>query len=207
MHAWFLLNRNDDAARALTYLDLIKFYRWNPVNHIWKRRVQKLKFPTIGRLPQAFPKDIERFYLRLLLQHVRGPTSFEDIRTVNGQEYKTFADAARARGLAENDSEWDDCLKDGCSFKMPNQLRTLFVIILIFCTPINSNALWQKYKKYLGENFINDEDLNWEQSTLKAIEMLLNPHGILLEDFGLPSLVNRYKPFLYMYDEASSVEN
>ena len=105
MHAWFLLNRNDVAARALTYLELIKHFIWDPVDHLWTKRVYELKFPTIGRLPQAFPKDIERFDLRLLLQHVRGPTCFEDIRTVNGKEYKTFADAARARGLAENDSE------------------------------------------------------------------------------------------------------
>ena len=141
LHAWFLLNRNDNAARTLTYLEIINKYRWDPVNHIWKGRTEKLRFPTIGRLPQVFPKDIERFYLRLLLQHVRGSISFEDIRTVNKTEYKTFADAARARGLAQDDSEWDNCLKDGSLFQMPNQLRTLFVIILIFCTPNNANAL------------------------------------------------------------------
>ena len=39
LHAWFLLNHNDDAARTLTYLELIKLYRWDPVSHIWKRRV------------------------------------------------------------------------------------------------------------------------------------------------------------------------
>ena len=58
IHAWFLLNRNNVAARELTYLQLIKFYRWDQVNHIWKPRVEKLKFPTIGRLTQVFPKDI-----------------------------------------------------------------------------------------------------------------------------------------------------
>ena len=68
MHAWFLLNRNDDAARKLTYLELIEFYRWDPLSHTWKRRVRELRFSTIGRLLQAFPKDIERFYLRVLLQ-------------------------------------------------------------------------------------------------------------------------------------------
>ena len=96
---------------------------------------------------------------------------------------------------------------DRSLFQMRIQLQTLFVIILIFCTPINSNVLWQKYNKYLGENFINNKDLNWKQSSLKAIEMLLNPHGFLLEDFGLPSLVNREKPLLYMFDKASSVAN
>ena len=74
------------------------------------------------------------------------------------EECKTFADAARARGLPENDSEWDDCLNEGSLFKMPSQLRTRFVVLLVFCTPNNSNALWHKYKKYLKENFIKDND-------------------------------------------------
>ena len=85
MHAWFLLNRNDDAARALTYLELIELYRWDSPSHTWKRRVRELRFLTIGRRSQTFPKDVERFYLRILLQHARGPTSFEEIRTVNGR--------------------------------------------------------------------------------------------------------------------------
>ena len=124
LHAWFQLNSIDAAARNLTYPQLIEFYRWDPHSHVWKRRENKLTFPTIGRLTQAFPKDRERFYLRILLQHVRGPTCFEDVRKVNGQAYNTFADAARARGLAENDSEWDDCLNDACHSKMPPQLRS-----------------------------------------------------------------------------------
>ena len=37
--------------------------------------------------------------------------------------------------------------------------------------------------------------------------MLLNPHELLLKDNRLPSLVNREKPNLYMFDEGSSVEN
>ena len=176
----------DAASRALTYPELIKFYRWDPCKHRWIKRKQKRQFPTIGRLTQAFPKDIERFYLRLLLQHVTGPTSFEDIRTFTGILYNTFADAARARGLAENDSEWDDCLKEGSFSKMPSQLRTLFVVILVFCNPNNSNALWEKHKRSLGENFIHNGDSNWEQSTLTEIQILLTPQGLTLSDFGLP---------------------
>ena len=73
------------------------------MKHKLKRRFYTLAFPTIGRLTQVLSKDIERSYFRLLLQHVRGAKCFEDIRTVNGKEYKTFDDASRARGLAENE--------------------------------------------------------------------------------------------------------
>ena len=32
----------------------------------------------------------ERFYLRILLHHVKGPTSFEDVRTVEGRVCPSF---------------------------------------------------------------------------------------------------------------------
>ncbi|POM60628.1 Helitron helicase-like protein [Phytophthora palmivora] len=39
----------------------------------------------------------------LLLCNQKGPTSFEDLRTVNGYLYPTYRDAARAVGYLEND--------------------------------------------------------------------------------------------------------
>ena len=52
------------------------------------------------------PNSGERFYLRLLLAVVRGPTSFESLRTVDGVIYETFKVACIARGLLEDDEEW-----------------------------------------------------------------------------------------------------
>ncbi|XP_043473610.1 uncharacterized protein LOC122505828 [Leptopilina heterotoma] len=54
------------------------------------------------------PKDIERYYLRILLLYVRGATSFEDIRTYEGIKYNTFTEAARAGNLMIDDNEWDN---------------------------------------------------------------------------------------------------
>ncbi|XP_074282924.1 uncharacterized protein LOC141607472 [Silene latifolia] len=39
----------------------------------------------------------ERYFLRILLLHVRGPKSFEELRTINGQTYATFQEAALKR--------------------------------------------------------------------------------------------------------------
>lgn len=36
----------------------------------------------------------EKFYLRVLLNHVKGPTGFDDLRTVNEITYQTFKEAA-----------------------------------------------------------------------------------------------------------------
>ena len=43
MHAWCLLNRNDDAARKLTYLELIEFFRWDLPSHTWKKTCKRIK--------------------------------------------------------------------------------------------------------------------------------------------------------------------
>ena len=52
-----------------------------------------------------------------------------------------------------------------------------------------------------------DGDSNWEQSTLKAIQMLLNPHVLTLEDFGLPSLKHRAISQFFISDEAISEDH
>ena len=45
---------------------------------------------VIGRINSANPKEGERFYLRLLLNHVKGPTSFEDLLTIDRIHYLSF---------------------------------------------------------------------------------------------------------------------
>ena len=47
-----------------------------------------------------------RFYICVLLSAVKGATSFEDLRTVDGQLLPTFHAACLARGLLKDDSEW-----------------------------------------------------------------------------------------------------
>ncbi len=49
------------------------------------------------------PTAGERFHLRTLLTVVKGPTSFENLRTINGIEFPTFRDACIHLGLLEDD--------------------------------------------------------------------------------------------------------
>jgi hypothetical protein len=68
----------------------------------WKRRVRGGE-KMISRMYSVSPSEGERFYLRLLLTAVKGPKSFEDLRTVNNVLYETFKEAAEARGLCDNE--------------------------------------------------------------------------------------------------------
>lgn len=60
---------------------------------------------SIGRLYNVHPSSCELYYLRFLINHLKGPTSFKDILTVNGKEYKKFKESCVARGLLEGDEE------------------------------------------------------------------------------------------------------
>ena len=50
----------------------------------------------------------ERYYLRILLQIVRGAICYEDLSSVNGALHSTFKEACLARGLLDGTNEWDE---------------------------------------------------------------------------------------------------
>jgi hypothetical protein len=45
---------------------------------------------------------------------------------------ETFQDACAARGLLETDDEWDSCLTEATTIDTGNQLRELFVGIVLY---------------------------------------------------------------------------
>ena len=85
--AFFARCASDEFARTLTYQEFPQKYVWNKSSRMWTRR--KWGY-SIGRMYFATPNSGERFYLRLLLTVVKGPTSFESLRTVDGVIYETF---------------------------------------------------------------------------------------------------------------------
>lgn len=64
----------------------------------------------IGRIYTVLPMEREHFFLRILLNHIRGPTSFNDLLTVDEVRSRTFKEAAEKRGLLENDDSIKECL-------------------------------------------------------------------------------------------------
>lgn len=44
------------------------------------------------------------------MNHIRGPTSFNDLLTVDEVRSRTFKEAAEKRGLLENDDSIKECL-------------------------------------------------------------------------------------------------
>ena len=89
-------------ARAYTYQEFPQYFVWHKGNKVWTPRKQGR---AIGRMYFASPNEGERFYLRLLLSVVKGPQSYECLKTVNNVIHPSFKAACIAKGLLEDDDE------------------------------------------------------------------------------------------------------
>ena len=111
---YFSKNHEDRTARKILYRELPEHYHWIKGRKVWQIRKQVLG--QIGRIVYANSGEGERYFLRVLLNHVRGATSYEDLRTVAGVTYSTFREACEKRGLIETDKSIDDCLTEATTF-------------------------------------------------------------------------------------------
>ncbi|KAI8557126.1 hypothetical protein RHMOL_Rhmol05G0311100 [Rhododendron molle] len=171
--AFFSWYASNEDAPKYTYQEFPQHFTWNKTSKIWTPRVSGF---AIGRMYFASPNYGERFYLRLLLTVVKGPTSFECLRTVENVVHHTFKEACVARGLLEDDDEWVQCLQEAAVMKTGYQLRRLFSIILMQCSPIHPYALWKQFSVHICD------DLAYKIRTLFAIS---NPSEAQIEDYGL----------------------
>lgn len=112
--AFFELCRNDEFAKTLMYDEVPKYYTWNISKRAFTRRKNGAVVPeygdvfetnTIGRMYTIHPSQSECFYLKMLLHTVKGPTSFESLKIVNGEVYETYREACLAHGLLEDDQQ------------------------------------------------------------------------------------------------------
>ncbi|CAN1247127.1 ATP-dependent DNA helicase PIF1, partial [Linum grandiflorum] len=97
---WMEMNKVYPEARKYTFVEFPQYYVWNPQPKTWTRRKRG---PNIGRLYYCQPSSNERFYLRMLLQIVKGCRSFDDLKTVNNVQYDSFKEACNAYGFLTDD--------------------------------------------------------------------------------------------------------
>ncbi|XP_071712508.1 uncharacterized protein [Rutidosis leptorrhynchoides] len=206
---WLELNKRDPAARSLTYAKIPKYYVWNQDAKTWTRRKQRT---CIGCIVYSHPASGERYYLRLLLNKVKGPQTYEEIRTVDGILHPTFKDACFASGLINDDREWTEAITEARLWACGAQLRDLFVTILLFCNVTKPLNLWEANWESLAEDILhkkrklyNFPDLTLSEAQLRnycllEIQNILNKNGKSLGDFPnlpqpdstlLPQLENR----------------
>lgn len=60
--------------------------------------------------------------------------------------HSTYKSACRARGLLEDDANWDKSLNEAAVSHSPQKMRQLFAVLLVFIHLDDPLSLWEKHK-------------------------------------------------------------
>ncbi|XP_050063339.1 ATP-dependent DNA helicase PIF1-like [Aphis gossypii] len=192
--SFFETCQNDDFAQTLLYSEMPKYYTWNQSSRRFIRRKQGKPVPgytdvystdAIGRIYSVHPSNDECFYLRLLLVNVRGPTSFQQLRTVDGELCVSYREACQRLQLLENDAHWDQTLNDAVISSHAHQIRTLFSIIISTCFPSSPIDLWIKYKDYMCDDILYQIQNRMGNPSIQISKEIYNEALISIEDMCL----------------------
>jgi hypothetical protein len=147
--AYFKANAELPEASKYLYQDFPTHFTYLKQAKKWNVRK---KGHAIGRMYFASPSSGERYYVRMLLTVVRGATSFDVLKTVNGEVCETFHEACRRRGLLQDDGEWQLCLQEASITQTGSALRSLFATMLLFCQIGDPSALWSRFKTFICDD-------------------------------------------------------
>ncbi|XP_051776748.1 ATP-dependent DNA helicase pif1-like [Erpetoichthys calabaricus] len=138
-------------------------------------------------MPIVSIQDSECYYLRTLLTWFPGDTTFQELRTINGNICSSFKAACQELGLLNDDKIWHDTLYEATQTKMPVHMRQLFAIICAFGEPVNIPDLWQIHKLAICEDLFTKYSTDTAPMyTLSEINEILKCYGMTLQQFHLP---------------------
>lgn len=170
---WMKANQIYPEACQYTYQEFPQHFVCNAKTKHWTPRQRG---DTIGRMHFVHPSAGERFYLRTLLTVVKGAKNFDDIKTFDGIVHPTYKAACLARGLLEDDGEWNLCLTEAGEMQTGSQLRSLFAHILLHCQPAEPSVLWAQHKDKICDDL---------QHRLITKHNIAEPTNDQIYDYGL----------------------
>ncbi|XP_024965811.1 uncharacterized protein LOC112506014 [Cynara cardunculus var. scolymus] len=168
--SWMNCNQIYQEARELTYVEFPTKFVWKLEERCWDRRKKGF---SIGRIHSVSPTVGEACYLRIILNKVKGPKSFEDIRNVNGKTFLTFRDACYALGLLDDDKEYIDAIEEANLTVSGFYLRFLFATMLISNSLSRPEFVWEKTWQYLADGILYNQRIS-----LKSPDLSLNEEQV-----------------------------
>lgn len=147
--AFFKINQlagsTGNLARTLTYQEfpnrfVIKPDQTNPQSKVWDLRHRNTF--AIGCMTYVGPTAGKRFYFCTLLMVVKGPRSFDDIKTVDNETVKPFM-----KPVFDEDY-WKMTENGSYASRMPLMFKQVpsFTTLLLFCSPTQPNILWLHFQ-------------------------------------------------------------
>ena len=168
--SWFETNSQNSLAKSLTYVEFPKHFVYERKKRCWKPRESG---KAIGRIHHVPPSCGELYYLRVLLNKVKGPTCFDDLKYFDGVVHNTFRDACAARGLLDDDAEYILAIKEASLWAPGSGLRRFFVSMLLCSCLSDPLHVWLNSKTILSE------DLFYTASSIPGYGIFLFNHFIL----------------------------
>ena len=172
----------------LLYEELPQFCIYDASSKMWVQRTKK--FPvSIGRLHMAIDSQPELWCLRLLLQNVKGPKSFDDL--LHGAT--TFVDAAGAAGLLTDEAEYEHYMRDVADVEHPVRCRQVYADLLVSVAPPNPVKLWNEMQDFMSQDFRHQTrhlgaafHESCKKHALWCVNECLKKLGSSLDKFGFP---------------------
>ncbi|XP_022023686.1 uncharacterized protein LOC110923942 [Helianthus annuus] len=127
---WMKLNETNEDARKLTYVEFPSKFVWILKDRCWQ--VRKL-YQCVGRIHSVSPALGEPYFLRILLNKVKGPRSFEEIH---------------------DDNEYVEAIKEASFEGHAGYLRALFATLLLSNTLSRPEFVWENTWKYLADDIV-----------------------------------------------------
>ncbi|KAH1035256.1 hypothetical protein GYH30_055303 [Glycine max] len=110
-----------------------------------------------------------------MLGSCKGPTSFEDIRTVANIQYPIYREACFAMDFLQDDREYVEAIKEAKDWGTTNYLRKLFVLILLTGAMSKPEEVWNQCWHWLAD----DIAYQYTKSTINSDEQKTIYHRII----------------------------
>ncbi|CAH9080016.1 unnamed protein product [Cuscuta epithymum] len=190
--AWFKANKKYPEAKNLTYVEFPQKFVWHKETKEWKERKKGF---SIGRINYVPPGSGEIFYMRCLMNVVRGATCHDDLKIVDDIQFLTYRDACYERGLLDDDREYIDAIEESSHSASAFLLRYLFTTILTSNCASHQEHIWEKCWTFFSDDILYKQRrlLQYEALTLDddeiknlaliEIERLLQSYGRSLKDY------------------------
>ena len=132
------------------------------------------------------------------LHHVRGPQSYTQLKTVEGDLCSSFREACFRLGLLEDDNQYHLAMQEASVSNSAASLRSLFAVILTWCEPSNPLDIYEHHKESMAEDFLHQQrtrlgnsDLNFNDDIFNLAlndlqDKVLSMGGREVSEYGLP---------------------
>ena len=161
--AWFKSNREHPKYRQLLYKDYPKYFVYKQQEKVWTKRSSDKPAEVVTRLYEPEIKNQELFWLRSVLNHIPGATSFKDLHTITTKQgeqivCKSYYEVLKHLNVITDNKEWAKLLDDAILTMHSRLCRHLFAYLLCFCTLERPNKMWLEKRDKLCNDLLRKYD-------------------------------------------------